>query len=203
MKCIIKKCLFIGLLSFTSISMVQAQYYGDEEKTENSQSGKFYISPDFGLILGSITMIEVAPALGYQISPQFSAGLGLRYEYYRQLDSYTRDELINTSKYGIRGFSKLILIPDIGKIIPISGNLSLFAYAEVESLNLETKYYGQLRNTESLRFWYTSVLTGGGIAQQVTERSFVNFMLLWDINSSSGSPYSNPVLRVGIQIYLK
>lgn len=163
--------------------------------------GKFYFSPDFGLVLGNYTSIEVAPAFGYHITPRFSAGIGGRYEFLRQLDPFSRVELIRTDIFGIRGFSRLNLIPDLSEYIPFNIQLGIFAHAEIEALSLENEVYGLNTQLDTGRFWHTAVLAGGGISQQAGPRSFVNILFLWDLTNSSTSPYLNPIIRFGIQIY--
>jgi hypothetical protein len=163
--------------------------------------GRWYFSPDFGLILGSVTMIEVAPSVGYHITPQLSTGIGARYEYYRQLEPYSRNLDIETFKAGARVFARLVLIPELGDILSFLQRMSLLSYLEYETLNLETQYYGQLQNYEKDRFWYHGVLLGPGISQHVGNRSYANILVLWDINSTSSSPYVSPLIRIGAQFY--
>ncbi|MCF8381087.1 MAG: hypothetical protein K9H49_16055 [Bacteroidales bacterium] len=182
-----------------------AQYYDDIEEIEENDipEGRWYLSPDFGLILGSITMIEVAPTLGFHLTPRLSTGMGFRYEYYRQLDNYSRVELINTYKYGIRSFVRLVLVPDLSEALPFATRMSLFTYAEYEALNLDEKYFGLLQSIDTERFWNHAILAGGGVSQQVAKKIFMNIMILWDITNTSSSPYINPIIRFGGQIYFK
>lgn len=162
---------------------------------------KFYVSPDFGLIIGNTTSIEVTPSFGYHLSKRLSAGLGGRYQYFRQLDPFSRELLINTNIWGIKTFGRLMLIPNLEDVLPFRIPLGLFAHAEVEFLNLENKYYGLNSSLEG-RFWQTAVLTGAGISQQTGMRSNINIMILWDLTNSLSSPYINPVIRFGMQFYI-
>lgn len=193
-----RNVLFV-LLLLLPLSL-HAQFEIEPEETEEPE-GRWYLSPDFGLILGDITMVEVAPTIGFHLTPQLSTGIGVRYEYFRQLNFYTRAVEVNTSKLGLRAFVKIVLIPDLSDALPIPSKLSLFTYAEYEALNLDKEYYGLLQTIDSERFWHHGFLAGGGISQQVSKRVFMNIMILSDLTNSSSSPYNNPLIRFGLQIY--
>ena len=190
-----------GLFILFFTLLIQTPILAQDDDSLEPPDGRWYVSPDFGLILGNITMIEVAPTLGYNLTPGFSAGVGTRYEYYRQLNYTTRVEEVNTSLYALRSFMRLILIPDLGEILPISHRFSLFSYGEYEALNLDEEYYGILQNIDTERFWRHTFLAGGGISQQISKRSFMNIMVLWDMTNTSSSPYTNPIFRFGLQFY--
>ena len=189
------------IIIFFLILFSSASIFAQDDDSLEPPDGRWYISPDFGLILGNITMIEVAPTIGYNLTPSFSAGVGGKYEYYRQLNYYTRAVEINTSLYSLRSFLRLVLVPDLGEVLPISHRFSLFSYVEYEALNLDEEYYGLLQSIDSERFWHHTILAGGGVSQQISKRSFMNLMVLWDMTNSSSSPYSNPILRFGLQFY--
>lgn len=191
----------IFLLILAPFSLM-AQYYTETEDSYLPE-GRWYLSPDFGLVLGNITLIEIAPTLGYQLTPRFSTGFGFRYEYFRQLDYYTRKELINTYKLGLRAFTKLIIIPDLGESFNVPGRIGVFAYTEYEALNLDEEYFGLLQPIDTERFWNHGILIGGGVSQQVAKKIFMNIMFLWDLTNSSSSPYIDPIIRVGGQFYFK
>ncbi len=190
-----RSILFVLLLLFP-LSLL-AQYDIEPEEPE----GRWYLSPDFGLILGDITMVEVAPTIGFHLTPQLSTGFGVRYEYFRQLNFYSRAVDVNTYKLGLRTFVKIILAPDLRDILPLPSKISLFTYAEYEALNLDAEYYGLFQTIDSDRFWYHGFLAGGGISQQVSKKVFMNIMILSDLTNSSSSPYNNPLIRFGLQIY--
>jgi hypothetical protein len=43
---------------------------------------------------------------------------------------------------------------------------------------------------------------GGGIKQEIGVNSFLTLMLLYNLNETVNSPYSNPVIRVGFAVGL-
>ena len=192
-------------ISFTLVSLLLTGLFSSPvlgQDKEYEVPSRWYISPDFGLIIGNTTSIEVIPSVGYHLTHRLSVGAGGRYEYYRQLDPFTRDELVNTHIWGIRGFSRFMLIPGLGDILPFNVPLGIFVQAEMEGLNLESRYYPFNNGQTDGRIWHNTFLAGAGISQQSSARSFVNIVILWDVTNPSTSPYTNPVIRFGIQIYL-
>jgi hypothetical protein len=169
---------------------------------EVSYKGKVYLSPDFGLMLGTINRIEVGASVGYHLTERFSAGIGGRYEYYMDSRDYFGYEPFSTHTYGGRLFSRFTLIKNIENLVPIRSNFGIFAHAEYEALSLETEYYDVAnRYPDADRFWHHAILFGGGILQPLGERTSFTLLALWNLNEDISSPYVNPILRVGIQIY--
>ena len=190
----------ISLVLFSGLgSKVFSQYGRDEE---DELPGRFFISPDFGLVFGTLTRIEFSPSFGYHVTPRLIAGAGGRFEYYREKNYYTHQTEIQTNIYGFRLFSRLIVLKSIDDFIPINIPLSIFAHAEYESLSLEEQYFRIGSAGSGQRFWLDSVLAGGGISQRSGQRTFFNIMVLWDLTNTSSSPYINPIIKFGLQFYL-
>jgi hypothetical protein len=190
--------LILFTLLFVLYLPVNSQYGGYNED-EESRKGLFFVTPEFGLQFGTVTRIELAPLFGYYLTDRFSLGLGGRYEYFRDTRYYQNN--IETNIYGLRGIARLILINDFSDIIPFGTNTSVFAHTEVEGLNLERKYYDPPSYPIDGRFWFYTALVGGGILQQTSPRSAFSAMVLWDVDSSSKSPYINPIFRMGFQFF--
>jgi len=184
---IIVLILFINLLNQNIKAQDEDFYY----------KGKFFISPDFGLLFGTTTMIEVSPAVGYYISDRFSVAAGFIYEYYKQSNQFLPN--FQTEIYGPRVYSRFTLIKNLSNLLPVQSNLEIMAHTEYESLSLENEYFG---SGNSGRFWYHTILIGGGISQRSSYRTKFNALVLWDVDTSTHSPNSNPVIRIGIQIML-
>jgi len=195
------KYIFLILLCLVS-SNISAQYENEYSYAENeeSQKGKIYITPEFGLQFGTVTRIEFAPIIGYYITDRFSAGTGIRYEYFYDKRDYLYSEPLATDIYGVKVFTRFDLINNMDEILPIGVDFSIFAHAEYEALNLERKYFDAPLYPDDGRFWFSTVLIGGGILQKTSPRTALSLMFLWDVDNSSKSPYVNPVIRMGVQI---
>ena len=158
---------------------------------------KIFFGGNIGLQFGTITQIEISPIAGYRITPRWSAGLGVKYEYYKD-NSYLPE--IETNIYGGKTFTSYLLLKDLGEIIPGISNIGISGYLEYEALSLETEYFDVLNEfPDQDRFIYHSFLLGGGLRFPVGNRSSVSLYLLWNLNESSNSPYTNPIVRIGFE----
>lgn len=174
------KYLLTYLIICTLILAVVPLQAQDSTRQENSPSrlpmDKIFFGGYFGLTFGTVTNIELSPQVGYHITPRFDAGLGISYRYYN--DSRYK---FSTQMYGGNVFTRLFVFQN------------LFAYAEVEQINLEVLNL----QYEYERKWVNSVFVGGGYQQKMGERFAVNLMILWNVNETRYSPYTNPIIRMG------
>jgi len=178
---------------------MQAQYREEEE----SKRGKFFLMPEFGLFIGSVTSVEGGLSLGYHVTHRLSAGVGGRYEYYMDSRDYPGYTPYSTHIAGYRLFSRFTLIEDLGEWLPLGAGVGIVAHGEYEGLNLESQYFdvaGQYPGQD--RFWNHAFLAGGGITQGSGGRTAFNLLVLWDTGGSGSSLYPSPVMRVGMIIYL-
>ncbi len=166
--------IIIILFSFLNLKM-----YSQETETKKVLSDKVFFGGNLGLQLGTIINIEVAPLVGYKLLPKIHFGLGATYTYFRD----SRIDF-STYRYGGRAFVRVFPIPIV------------FGHGELEMIN--TEKFNELTGIYTgERIWVESMLVGAGFRQQIGQRSAVNFMLLWNLNETKDSPYSNPIIRVG------
>ncbi len=193
-----KKTLFLLIALIIPAPGLLAQVY---EENETLYKGRFFVSPDFGLQLGTLTRIELAPSLGYFPLERLAFGVGARYEFYQ--DNFTGASIPKTHIYGAKLFSRFVLIKNIDNIVPLNMFTSIFVHAENEILSLENRYFKWPSYPSEGRFLLNTVLAGAGFAQPTSENSSFTFMVLWDLsNNSLRSPYPNPLLRIGLQLML-
>ncbi len=172
--------------------------YAQNKKTEEKLSLKdrIFFGGNIGLQIGTITQIEIAPLVGYRITPRLSAGLGIKYEYYKENTYFANFE---THIYGGRLFSNYLFIKDLNNVIPLGFNGGIFVQGEYEALNLETRIFDVLNEHPGQdRFWLHSVLVGGGLRIPAGERASINLTILYNLNESANTPYSNPIIRFGV-----
>jgi hypothetical protein len=184
-----------GALWILLLYLYNNPLHGQDE--ELLYKNRVFIAPDFGLLAGTTTMIEFSPAVGYYIAERICLAAGFIYEYYSQ-SSYPS---FKTDIYGPRAYARVTLIKNLGDVLPVQSNLELLGHVEYESLSLENEYFG-LQPMDAGRFWYSTVLLGGGISQRSYGRLKFNVLILWDVDTSSMSPNPVPLMRIGIQILL-
>ena len=201
---IISRIVLLIILIFTFFTEIKAQIQTEDliPSEDPDRKGKFYLVPELWLTFGSRTYIEIAPLVGYHVSDRFSVGLGPHYIYQSQRATPSYPISFQTHIFGVKGFARFSLITNAESFLPIRLFNELFAHMEYEVMSLDKAHYYSLPSTEEGRFIYQGFLVGGGFSQRVGMNNSVSFMVLWNLNESSVSPYTNPVFRIGFNTYL-
>lgn len=174
------------ILLFIAISAdLKAQAMEESSpKTTNSTKKKGFdpkrlvIGGSLGATFGNITYFEISPRVGYLLTDQWIAGISAKYAYYEEKNSLFD---YSTSMYG-------------GGIYTQYYFLKYFvAHAEYEALNLDD-FRPPYKRTN-----IHSIFVGGGISSRIgNSNSFFNAILLYNLNETYNSPYSNPYLQIGV-----
>lgn len=169
------------VILFLTLTMASGQENRRPIQEKPPLKDRLFFGGYFGLQFGSITLIDVSPLIGLNVSTNFAVGLGLTYQYYSEkYQSYS----YSTNIFGGRGFARYYFIQN------------LFAQAEYEILNFEAP----VSPIETERVNVHGLLVGGGYRQMIGERSFASIVVLWNLNENIYSPYSNPVIRMGFGV---
>ncbi len=180
----------IILLLVLSGSMLRAQW---EEKP--SLRERIFFGGNLGLQFGTVTNIEISPLAGIYLTPRLAVGPGIKYEYFKS--NYPGYVPYETHIYGGTLFARYMVIKNLSEAVGLGLNFGLFGHAEYEILSLESKYFEVGNPYAEGRFNLHSVLVGGGIFQPIGRRSGFLIMILWNLNETASSPYSNPIFRIG------
>ncbi|MEJ8755431.1 hypothetical protein WG947_00365 [Pontibacter sp. H259] len=146
---------------------------------------KLYFGGSIGLQFGSYTNISLLPILSYKITPKFGIGAGPVYHFIKDGD-------FTLNNYGGRGFAQV-------EVIEVGGG-AVMAHAEVESLSREYLVEIQPYIFETRRKTLVMPMLGVGYRQRITEKASFDIMLLYNTNDDPVNPYSNPVIRAGINL---
>lgn len=178
---------FITLIGFTNSIYGQAQDFNPPKSNPNLTKGDFNFDPDrlvfggnLGASFGDITYVELAPTAGYLITDSYLFGLSARYIYFEDR-TFAPAFTYKTNMYGGGIFNQYYILE------------SFIIHGEYELLNKDS----QIRNE---RVNVGSLLVGGGYRSNMGGNSFFSVLLLYNLNDNIESPYSNPILRVGIGI---
>lgn len=166
------------------------------------RKGKFYLVPEFWLSVGNRSYIEIAPLVAYHLTHRLSVGLGPHYIYQSRKETPLFPYSYRTHLYGAKGFARFAPITNAEQFLPVSLFSELFLHAEYEAISLEKAYFYAPAYPDEGRFIYQGFLVGAGLSQRMGPLSSISIMVLWDLNESSRSPYSNPILRFAFNIYL-
>lgn len=161
-----------------------------------------------GLQFGSYsTMVDVSPIIGYSLTDNIDVGLGPTYKYYKYKNYYYVSFPNGDSRFydhvaNMLGASVFARYYFSSEYIPFLNNL--FAHVEYEYLNYSYDYYfvsGSDVNTVKLSSDISSFFVGGGLKQPLGRgRSFLYLLVLWNLNETYESPYSNPIIRMGVNV---
>ena len=193
----LRTIILINILVFISFSIISGQNASEEQFPYDKKARedtppfkeRLFFGGNFGLQFGTITDIQVSPVIGLWLLPRIAVAVGPDYRYYK--DSYDR-----TSIYGGKGYMQFVVIQDLNSFIPLGVHTGIFLHLEDELLSLKSSFWKYPPPYTSDRFYVNTVLAGGGISQQIGRRSSLNFMVLWALNDSGYSIYSNPELRI-------
>ncbi|NUM51420.1 MAG: hypothetical protein HUU48_09905 [Flavobacteriales bacterium] len=185
-----KIIIFLMLMSFVSYGF--SQYVEDntkgkpKEKYKSSFWEKTFVGGNFGLMFGNVTLIDLSPNAGYNITESFSAGLGITYMYFSN-----RYYNYSTNIFGGRVFARQKILN------------SFLLHTEYEILNMDL-YNNLDRRVERVN--YPRLLIGGGIRQNIGDHSYFMLLILFNVLDDTNyiSKYSfqmpNPDIRMGIAI---
>jgi hypothetical protein len=191
----------VPLLTLAGILLVSQLAFAYGSKDPNKKfTDRLFLGGAIGLTFGDITQVDIVPIGGIWVIPQWSAGVGGRYSYYRQrgYSIVGQSQTFQSNIWGVSGFTQILPIPDFSEVTPIPFNGGIFFHGEIESLYIDRKMIDPFANDiETGKTWIKLYLIGVGYRQKLGERAAFNVMLLWDITKDSYSPYiSNPMFRV-------
>lgn len=186
-----KTTLVILLILFTTIpGFAQMDIPDDKPRFTD----RLIFGGGLGLQFGTVTFIDISPVIGYRVTEKLEAGLGVTYKYYKYNDFYvdaTTGQKIDlkSNMFGGSIYTRYHFLK------------SLFAHVEYERLryNYDDIYSsgGQIIR-DPIHTYINSLFVGGGLRQQITANSYLFVMALWNLTEEPLSPYSNPVIRMGV-----
>ncbi|HEX7412034.1 MAG TPA: hypothetical protein VF298_07850 [Bacteroidales bacterium] len=163
-------------------------------------SDRFFFGGNFGLQFGDITLIDVSPMVGYRITEKVAGGISFSYKYY-----YYKNFFYNPYSYSFTDMTSNIYGASIfGRYYFVE---NLFAHAEYEYLiysydNYRPNSTGSSYSKSTETVDVPGLFLGGGYRQPIGGRVFFTITILYNVNESQYSPYSNPIIRAGVSVGL-
>ncbi len=153
------------------------------EKESKFNKSKLYYGGYLNLSFGSYTRIGIEPLVGYKVTPKFSIGGKLSYNYIKD-KRYTQE--YTTNNFGFSLFTRYRVVPRI------------YGHAEFSSINYELFY----TDGSSKREWVPFLFLGGGYSQPITKNSWLTAEVLFDVLQNENSPYKNwePFFSIGVGV---
>jgi len=201
-----RKCILL----FSLIILLSHLSFGQESQKKKGHEfwHRLSVGGNLGLQFGTVTAINISPEVMLRVVDQFHLGVGFSYDYLQSKKYFWDDPNqqyldFKANVYGGRVFARYYLRSLFDNFV---GNL--FAHAEYEYLYYTRPFKLDPSGTIYDPFGYTynrrkdfleinSLFVGVGYEQPFTERAFMDILILYNINDTYTSPYSNPVFRLG------
>ncbi|MDX9946251.1 MAG: hypothetical protein RBS38_02720 [Bacteroidales bacterium] len=149
---------------------------------------RLFYGGNLNLQFGTYTDIQVSPVIGLWVLPRVGVAIGPDFQYYKLGPTHT-------FIYGGKTYLEYLFLQDLDNVIPLGMHVGLFLHAEYELLSLESSFFKD-PPYDSDRFLAGTALFGGGIRQQLGERSSLNMTFLWTLDSDAYGIYGNPEIRI-------
>lgn len=152
-------------------------------KKSQPAASKVYYGGTVGFSFGDYFRISVTPWVGYKLTPKFSVGGKIGYEY---IEDKRYEEKLTSHNYGGSVFTRYHLNPRV--------------YLHGEFAYISYKY--KISNLETDREWVPFIMLGGGLVQPLGGRSALIIEVLVDVLQDSNSPYEdwNPFVSIGVGV---
>lgn len=164
-----------------------------------------------GLQFGTITAVEVSPMVGYKVTSSLVAGVGFTYQYSNYPDFYLNLENGNLSDrkiniVGGRLFGRYYFADWFEGLLGglfVHGEYEHLVYSRNFTENRNGKYvdiYGIPYSIGNQKVTVPGVLIGGGLQQPIGGRGYTSILILYNLNETKDTPYSNPIFRIGFGV---
>lgn len=174
-----------------------------KKKAESNFVQKLVVGGGIGLSFGDYTSVAVTPVVGYRFTDNFSAGIGLGYQYVRIKDFFEVERPGFVGVYDYYDFKANLFSTSLWARYIVWRNL--FAHAELEENFMTFKQPGFDQSGSGniveakTKYKAPSLLLGGGYRQPIGDRASINFLLLYDVLQDKYSPYGrNPFIKIQV-----
>ena len=171
-----------GFLILSFFICVVITNHAQDNSPKGFSKEKVFWGGNIGASFGTITNLDISPTVGYYFTPKIAGGLGFTYQYF---EDKRMQPSIKLSIVGTRVFTRFYPLEQ------------LFFHGEYEFLNYRTNVYSS-SGTEMQGINVSSLLGGGGYRYAIGSRSSAYIMVLYNFTETIYTPYSNPVIRVGV-----
>jgi hypothetical protein len=208
-----KICIILALCLGLGFSAAAQEVYNSsgnrrvtakkKEQPKGFDPHRLIFGGGLGLSFGDVTAISVAPMVGYRITDNFSAGIGLGYQYLRVKDFYELQDL--NGNYNYYDYKTSILSPSVWARYVVFTNFFVHAEYEHDFMSFTDYQFDQngSGSIESYKLKYNSpaMLVGGGFRQPVTDNSSFVVLALYDVIQDKYSPYYKRIdIRFGFNV---
>jgi len=172
------------------------------------------VGGNVGFQFGTVTGIMISPEVRVRTFDQLYVGLGFTYQYFKYRDYYWDNVNKQYLDFASNVYGGRIYLRYYLRSLFSSWLGNIFAHAEYEYMAYiqpfhPDPYNGYIYDPYNNRLApgqttisYNSVLIGAGYSQPIGGRVFMDILILFNLNDTYYSPYSNPVFRLGVGVGL-
>ncbi len=171
------------------------------------------VGGNLGFQFGSVTGITISPEVRIRTIDQLHVGFRFTYQYI-----YDKTYFWNKTNGDYLAYKSNVFGGSIYLRFYLSSFFenflgNLFAHIEYEYLVYQRPYVqsstGNIQGADGNLYMpgnevirFNSFFVGGGFRQPISNRVAMDFLLLFNINDTYNSPYSNPIFRLGVGVGL-
>ncbi len=182
----IKVALILVLSScFVLLSQNDSTYYQSPRQSQNKtkQSDfnwkeKLIFGGNFWFQFGRVSYIDISPLIGYKVTKDFIVSAG---PVYSSISQSYGNTVYRFDLYGGRILARYYILQ------------SFYAQVGWDKLNRPMPYQYATNN----RVWIDNVWVGGGLKYPIGGNSYSSITILYNLNQTDLSPYTNPYIQVG------
>lgn len=218
MKKVTLKLIFILLLSIIYINTSSAQDTIPSLSAKPKRPDGFWrrvaVGGNLGFQFGTVTGITISPEVAVRTVDHLYVGFRFLYQYYNYKNYFWDNDSKNYLSYESSVYGGGIYLRYyLHSLFPDSFIGNIFAHVEYEYQTYTRPYtvnptghiydpYGNPYIVGNERVEINSLFVGGGYRQPVASRVFMDLLLLFNLNDTYNSPYSNPIFRLGVGVGL-
>ena len=169
--------VLLGFLPFIMLQLGISQKLGAQDLQKIKS--KVFFGSAFEIGLGSISIVNIAPYIGYKATDRLQFGVGATYWY---LSESLAPYFYQTNLYGGSAFSRFYI------------NNYFFVHAEYELLNVPSTDFPGIKTLIDNKY------LGVGLKQSISEKAANTVMLLFNFETSAY--FGNPTYRIGFNFEL-
>ncbi len=170
---------------------------------------------NLGFQFGTVTGFNVSPEARVRAVDQLYVGVGFIYQYFRFKDSFYDTANLDYISYTSNTYGGKIYLRYYLRSLFEGWAGNFFAHVEYEYLHYVVPFVydpnGQYVDIYNPVYRYSkgrdvmdihSAFVGGGYSQPISNRVFIDLLIMFNLNDSPSSPYTNPVFRLGVGVGL-
>jgi hypothetical protein len=173
------------------------------------------VGGNLGFQVGSVTGITLSPEVRIRTVDQLYVGFRFIYQYFKYKNYFYDTKSKQYLPYESNVFGGGIYLRYYLASIFDSFLGNLFAHVEYEYMTYSRPFVqsnypvGYIQGADNLYYIpgkdiveFNSIFVGGGYRQPIGNRVSMDLLILFNLNDSYNSPYSNPIFRLGVGVGL-